>query len=151
MKRLVASSFGLGFIPRALWKRDAGAGTFGAALGAAIGALLLATDAPWWATLLTALAATAASLWSAVPFAVGRADPGWVCMDETAGTLLALVGLGGWPWAAALVVARLADIFKVLPGVHRAEALPGALGVTADDLVAGLYGLGVGWLLSIWL
>jgi phosphatidylglycerophosphatase A len=52
---------------------------------------------------------------------------------------------------AALVVARLADIFKVLPGVHRAEALPGTLGVTADDLVAGLYGLGVGWLLSIWL
>jgi phosphatidylglycerophosphatase A len=52
---------------------------------------------------------------------------------------------------AALVVARLADIFKVLPGVRRAERLPGALGVTADDLVAGLYGLGVGWLLSIWL
>ncbi len=151
MKRLVASSFGLGHIPRALWKSDAGAGTFGAGLGAAIGAVLLATDAPWWATLLAALAATAASLWSAVPFAVGGADPGWVCMDETAGTLLALVGLGGWPWAAALVVARLADIFKVLPGVHRAEALPGALGVTADDLVAGLYGLGVGWLLSIWL
>ena len=151
MKRLVASSFGLGLIPHTLWKSDVGAGTFGAALGAGAGLVLLATGSPWWATLLAALAAIAASLWSAEPFAAGGADPGWVCMDETAGTLLALVGLGGWPWAAALVVARLADIFKVLPGVHRAEALPGALGVTADDLVAGLYGLGVGWLLSIWL
>ena len=149
MKRLVASSFGLGLIPGALWKSDAGAGTFGAALGAGVGLVLLATDAPWWATLPAALAAIAASLWSAEPFAAGGADPGWVCMDETAGTLLALVGLGGWPWLAALVVARLADIFKVLPGVPRAETLPGALGVTADDLVAGLYGLAAGWLLAI--
>ncbi len=149
MRRLVASSFGLGLIPRMLWKSDSGAGTFGAGLAAVIGLVLWANDAPWWVTLLLAAAATAASLWSAIPFAVGGADPGWVCMDETAGTLLALIGLQGWPWVAALVVARLADIFKVLPGVHRAEALPGALGVTADDLVAGLYGLAAGWLLAI--
>jgi phosphatidylglycerophosphatase A len=147
--RFVASSFGLGLIPRQIWKSDSGAGTFGAGLAAVIGGILWATDAPWWVTLLLALAATAASLWSAIPFAVGGADPGWVCMDETAGTLLALIGLQGWPWVVALVVARLADIFKVLPGVHRAEALPGALGVTADDLVAGLYGLAAGWLLAI--
>jgi len=148
VQRLVASSFGLGLIPRMLWKSDAGAGTFGAALAAAIGVVILATGAPWWVTLLLAAAATAASLWSAVPFAAGGRDPGWVCMDETAGTLLALVGLGWWPWLVALVVARLADIFKVLPGVRTAERLPGALGITADDLVAGLYGLAVGWALT---
>jgi len=147
--RLVASSFGLGYLPRLLWKSDSGAGTFGAGLAAVVGLVLWANEAPWWVTLLLALAATAASLWSAIPFAVGRADPGWVCMDETAGTFLALVGLRGWPWLVALVVARLADIFKVLPGVRRAESLPGALGVTADDLVAGLYGLAAGWLLAI--
>jgi phosphatidylglycerophosphatase A len=45
----------------------------------------------------------------------------------------------------AVLVARAADIFKVLPGVRRAERLPGAVGVTADDAVAGLYGLAVGW------
>jgi phosphatidylglycerophosphatase A len=151
VRALVASSFGLGYLPRALWKSHSGAGTFGAGLAALIGAVLLLTDAPWWVGLMLAAVAIGASLWSAVPFAVDGADPGWVCMDETAGTLLALVGLGGWPWLVALAVARLADIFKVLPGVHRAEALPGALGVTADDLVAGLYGLGVGWLLSVWL
>jgi hypothetical protein len=44
-------------------------------------------------------------------------------------------------------VARLADIFKVLPGVAAAERLPGAVGVTFDDVLAGGYGLAVGWLL----
>jgi len=146
--RLVASSFGLGLIPRLLWQSDAGAGTFGAALAAGIGAAVLLTGTRWWVTLLLALAAVSASLWSAGPFA-RNADPGWVCMDETAGTLVALIGLSSWwPWLAALVVARAADIFKVLPGTKAAERLPGSVGVTADDVVAGLYGLAVGWLLA---
>ena len=144
--RLVASSFGLGLIPRRLWGSDAGAGTFGAALGAAVAVPLL--WAPWWADSAAALAAIAASLWSAAPFSRDHADPGWVCMDETAGTLVAAVGLGGWTWAVALLVARAADIVKVLPGVRAAERLPGAIGVTADDVVAGLYGLAVGWVLT---
>lgn len=151
MRALVASSFGLGYLPRLIWKTDSGAGTFGAALGAGVGGALWVAGAPWWATLVAAAAALAASLWSARPFAAGGEDPGWVCIDETAGTLVALVGLTGWPWLLALVVARLADIFKVLPGVAAAERLPGPAGVTADDVVAGLYGLGAGWLLSIWL
>jgi len=50
----------------------------------------------------------------------------------------------------AVVVARLADIFKVLPGVAAAERLPGAWGVTLDDVLAGGYGLAAGWLL-LWL
>jgi phosphatidylglycerophosphatase A len=147
MHRLIASSFGLGLIPRRLWGSDSGAGTFGAALGTAVAGLLLWAGAPWWATAAAAVAATAASLWSARPFAP-QGDPGWICMDETAGSLLALIGLGGWPFVVAALVARAADIWKVLPGVRAAEdRLPGAAGITADDLVAGLYGLGAGWLL----
>ncbi len=137
----MASSLGLGFVPRRLWRSDAGAGTFGAALGAAIGWALL--GAPWWLDLIAAAVAIGMSLWAAAPFAEG--DPGWVCIDETAGTLIAVVGLGGWPWLVAVLVARAADIFKVLPGVRRAERVPGSVGVTADDAVAGLYGLAVGW------
>ncbi len=137
----MASSLGLGFVPRRLWRSDAGAGTFGAALGAAIGWALLA--APWWLDLIAAAVAIGMSLWAAAPFAEG--DPGWVCIDETAGILIAVVGLGGWPWLVAVLVARAADIFKVLPGVRRAERVPGSVGVTADDAVAGLYGLAVGW------
>ncbi len=144
MRRALASSFGLGLIPRALWGSDAGAGTFGAALGAGIGAALLGA-APWVGALVAA-GVTLVALWAAAPFAQG--DPGWVSIDETAGTLVALIGLGGWPWIAALAVARLGDIFKVLPGVRRSEGLPGAVGIVGDDVVAGIYGLGAGWLLT---
>ncbi|OFW66343.1 MAG: hypothetical protein A2Z12_09880 [Actinobacteria bacterium RBG_16_68_21] len=149
MRRIVASSFGLGLIPRRLWRSDSGAGTFGAALGAAIGGGLLAVDARWWLGAVVAATAIATSLWAAAPFAADHADPGWVCIDETAGTLVALIGLHGIPWIVALVIARAADIFKILPGVPAAERLPGSLGITADDVVAGLYGLGVGWILNV--
>lgn len=148
MRRAVASSGYLGLIPGRLWGSDAGAGTFGAALAAVIGVGMILLSAPWWASLGLAAAVTGVSLWSAAPFTESGEDPGWVCIDETAGTLLAVVGLSGWPWLVALVVARAADIFKVLPGVRAAERLPGALGVTADDVVAGLYGLAAGWALT---
>ncbi len=128
---------------------DAGAGTFGAALGAAIGGVLLATGAAWWITALIAVALTGISIWASRPFAGIHDDPGWVCIDETAGTVVALIGLSGWPWLLALVLARLGDIFKVLPGVAAAERLPGAVGITADDILAGLYGLAAGWGLSV--
>jgi phosphatidylglycerophosphatase A len=144
MRRLVASCLGLGLIPSRLWGSDSGAGTFGAAFAAGIGALLLWAGAPWWVTLAIALALVGIALWAAAPFADG--DPGWVCIDETAGTMIALVGLAGVPWVVALVVARLADIFKVLPGVRAAERRGGAVGLTGDDVVAGLYGLAAGWL-----
>lgn len=143
----MASSFGLGHIPRHLWGSDNGAGTFGAALAVAIGAALLAIDAPWWWTAALAVVATIASIWSARPFAADG-DPGWICMDETAGTLVAIIGLGGIPWLVAVVVARLADIFKVLPGVAQADRIHGPVGITLDDVVAGLYGLAVGWVLT---
>lgn len=145
MRRLVASSFGLGFIPRRLWGHDGGAGTFGAALAVAVTAF----RPPVWLVLVLAAVSTAASLWSAAPFAAGGEDPGWVCMDETAGTFVAVIGLAGWPWLGAIAVFRLVDITKRAPGMRAAEALGGSLGVTADDLVAGAYALAAGWLLAL--
>ena len=146
--RFVASGFGVGFIPRRLWGNDNGAGTFGAVLAALI-ALTYAGRA-WWVGLVVFVAGFVLSLWSAAPFADDHADPGWVVVDEMAGTFVAVIGLAGWPWLIAVVVARLADIFKVLPGVAQAERLPGAVGITMDDVVAGLYGLTAGWL-AAWL
>lgn len=91
-----------------------------------------------------------AALISVRPFATDHGDPGWVVIDEVAGTLLATIGLGLVPAAVAWFVFRVADIWKHrFPGVAAAETrLPGALGVTADDLVAGLYGLAAGWLVQ---
>lgn len=142
MRRFVASSFGLGLIPRRLWGSDSGAGTFGAALAAVIALPLM--DKPLWGA-VAAVVAIAVSMWASAPFADG--DPGWVAIDEVAGTLVALIGLTWIPWLVALVIARVADITKVLPGIKRAERLPGALGVTADDVLAGFYGLTAGWIL----
>jgi phosphatidylglycerophosphatase A len=146
MQRFIAAGFGSGFIPRRLWNGDNGAGTFGAGVAALIGLALW--NAPWWIDLAAAVVAIGLSLWASAPFAENDADPNWVVIDEVAGTLVALIGLTGVPWLVALVVARLGDIFKVLPGVPQAERLPGAVGITADDVVAGLYGLAVGWILT---
>ena len=142
--RFIASGFYAGLIPRRLWKSDNGAGTFGAAVAVVISLLLWRY--PWWIGAITFAIAFVLSLWSAAPFAADHADPGWIVIDEVAGTLIAVIGLTGWPWLVAVVVARLADIFKVLPGVPQAEMLPGAVGITMDDVIAGLYGLATGWL-----
>lgn len=148
MNRLVASFFGTGLILRRLRGRDLGSGTVASvfALGSS---LLLGRGGVGWqvgALVLTVVA----SLTAVRPFAASEGDPGWVVIDEAAGTFLATLGLGGVPALVAWAVFRAADIFKRLfPGVATAERrLPGALGVTADDLVAGLYGLGAGWLVN---
>lgn len=146
MHRLVASGFGVGLIPNRLWGSDNGAGTFGAALATVLA--FVWTDAQWWVHAAIFLAFLGLSLWSSKPFSLADEDPGWVVIDEMAGTFVAVIGLAGWPWVVAVVVARLADIFKVLPGVRRAEMLHGPLGVTMDDVVAGLYGLAAGWALT---
>ncbi len=147
MRRFVAAGFGVGLIPSRVWGSDNGAGTFGAALAALLA--LAWWHRPWWVHVVVFVVFLALSLWSAVPFAEDHADPGWVVIDEMAGTFVAVIGLAGWPWLVAVVVARLADIFKVLPGVSRAERLPGAVGVTLDDVVAGLYGLAAGWIVAL--
>lgn len=146
MRRFIAAGFGAGLIPQRIWGSHSGAGTFGAGVALLIGVVLI--PAPWWIDLLVAIAAIATSLWAAKPFAQDGADPGWVAIDEVAGTLVAMIGLSGWPFAIGVVIARLLDIFKVAPGIREAERLHGALGVTLDDVVAGVYGLGAGWALT---
>ncbi|RJX28116.1 MAG: phosphatidylglycerophosphatase A [Desulfarculus sp.] len=78
-------------------------------------------------------------------------DPGQIVLDEAAGMLAALYGLNGlgWPILAALVLFRLLDILKPFP-VGRLQRLPGAWGVLADDLAAGLLAL-AGWRLLAYL
>ena len=147
MRRFVASGFWVGLIPSKLWGSDNGAGTFGAGLAVILG--LMWWRQPWWFQAIVFVLFALLSLWSAAPFAADHADPGWIVIDEMAGTFVAVIGLAGWPWLVAVVVARLADIFKVLPGVPQAERLPGSVGITMDDVVAGLYGLAAGWLMVL--
>ncbi len=143
MDRVVASWFGTGLLLGRLRGSDAGSGTVAAAF-ALLPALALGLLG-WWAQAAGAVLATGASLWSTRRFAADGADPPWVVIDEAAGTFLAVIGLSGWAAAVAFVVFRIADISKKFPGISAAERLGGAVGITADDLVAGLWALAAGW------
>ena len=73
----------------------------------------------------------------------GRKDPQWIVIDEWAGLFVALIGTEAsrlWHVLLAIVLFRIFDISKVGP-IRRAEALPGAVGVMADDVVAGSFAL----------
>ena len=142
MKRTIASWFGTGWILRRARGNDLGSGTvasfFAAVLALAIGVLW-----GWEVQAAAAVLVVLLSIWSAEEFVEEEGDAGWIVIDEAAGTFVALLGLSFWPGAVvAWIVFRLADIFKrAFPGVAQAERLSGAVGVTMDDLVAGLYGL----------
>jgi len=145
--RVLASFFGTGLILRRLRGADSGSGTVGSAVALAV-ALGLGSIG-WWAQLAALGLTIVTSIIAVRPFASSEGDPSWVVVDEAAGTFLATLGLGTVPALIAWLVFRLADIFKrAFPGVAAAERLPGSVGVTADDLVAGLYGLAAGWLVQ---
>ena len=110
-------------------------GTAGSLAAALAGAILLAASP--WVLAAALLAAALAGLW-----AIGVAaedDPGWVVIDEVVGQWIALLALPRPALAgvaASFALFRLFDIAKPGP-VGWAERLPGALGVLADDVVAG--------------
>jgi phosphatidylglycerophosphatase A len=73
----------------------------------------------------------------------GRKDPGQVVIDEVAGQLATLLALSVNALGVAIgfLLFRTFDILKPWP-IRRLEALPGGLGIMADDIVAGI----IGWL-----
>jgi len=69
-----------------------------------------------------------------------QGDPGWIVVDEFAGQWIAMLGLGRvslYGLVAAFVLFRLFDIVKIGP-VGWADRKDGAIGVMADDVVAGV-------------
>ena len=148
MHRLVASCFGLGLVLRRLRGDDSGSGTVGA-LGALALALLIGRIG-WPAQLGAAVLVTVLSVWASgrVVSGGGDEDPSWVVVDEAAGAFIATIGVSLGPALVGFVVFRVADITKRFPLVRRAEALPGGVGITADDVVAGLWGLTAAWIVQ---
>ncbi len=132
-RRIVATALGVGRIPIA-------PGTFGTLATLPLVALL------WWSGrpllfLPAVLLATLLGLWSAgqTERDFGEVDPGCVVIDEVAGMLLAAAALPpGWPsLLLAFAFFRLFDVTKPWP-IRRVERWPGAWGIMADDLLAGL-------------
>ena len=144
MARLIASFFGSGLLLGRIRGSHRGSGTVGGAL-----ALVVALFLPPLYGRLTALGATMVlGIWSIQALKLGDDDPGWVVIDEAAGTFLATIGLGIPAAIVGWLVFRAADIAKrAFPGVAAAERVSG--GIMADDLVAGLYGLAAGWVVQL--
>jgi phosphatidylglycerophosphatase A len=141
---LLATWFGCGLSPVA-------PGTAGSAAAVliAIGLHHHAGFQPWMLLLLAALLFYPA-VWSAgaAARASGIHDPGFVVVDEVVGQWIALAGARPFYWKSALigfVLFRLFDIWKP-PPVRQLEALPGGLGINADDAMAGAYAALVLWL-----
>lgn len=82
-----------------------------------------------------------------------HADPQYVVIDEWAGLYITLIALPPAPAYLPLLgfaLFRLLDIRKPGP-IRAAEKLPGAVGIMADDIVAGLIGLAIIQSLLAWL
>ena len=130
----IATVGGAGFFPVA-------PGTVGSAI--AVGVYLLTDHWPalWQAALVLAVTVIGVAASERTAVALGRKDPGPVVIDEVAGQLTTLLWTGAGVGGAALgfLVFRALDIIKPWPA-GRFEALPGGVGIMADDVMAGIYG-----------
>jgi phosphatidylglycerophosphatase A len=133
----LATWFGCGYSPKA-------PGTAGSLAALAIGvALHEYAGFAWWHFLVLAAAVAGPAVWAAGAAAEASKtkDPQFVVIDEVLGQWITLAGARTFNWksyALALVLFRLFDIFKP-PPVRQLEALPGGLGINADDVMAGIY------------
>ncbi|MEO1688371.1 MAG: phosphatidylglycerophosphatase A [Pseudomonadota bacterium] len=142
--RALATLWGLGALVPA-------PGTFGSLAALPLGWVLHGLGG--FPLLVVGFLAVCVAGWLAIRGApIWEADASEVIVDEVAGQLLALFPLSlglwlrgtepwlfPWPgWVGAFLAFRLFDIWKPWP-INALERLPGAWGVMADDLLAGLF------------
>lgn len=130
----LATVGGAGFFPFA-------PGTVGSAIGVVLYMATRHWPASWQIGLLVGV--TLVGVWASgvAATALKREDPGPVIIDEVAGQLVTLCLTGANLWGAIIgfFVFRLFDIIKP-PPARQFEALPGGVGIVADDVMAGVYG-----------
>jgi phosphatidylglycerophosphatase A len=157
---LLATWFGLGYLPKA-------PGTWGSAAGTTLALLMAAVSfrhfdkftasyqqRNFWTT---GLLASYFEVFVAVVIAVvgvlvsDRAaryaqakDPQWVVIDEVSGQLITyylfflVLPLNWKSWLLGFILFRLFDIWKPFPA-RQLERLSGGWGIMADDWMAGIY------------
>ncbi len=98
-------------------------------------------------------------VWSVRAVGAGAADPGWIVIDEFAGQWIAMLPLSAFAHspvafsglAASFALFRLFDIAKPGP-VGWADRRHDAVGVMADDVIAGAIAAAILWaILRLWL
>lgn len=140
--KLLATSFGVGFLPVA-------PGTWGALLAIVLWLPLYLWAEPqiiFWVTAGAAVLYAVAGTWASTESEKywGK-DPVAACADETVGQWISLLplslGVAVEPWWMILLslgLFRFFDIFKPL-GIRSMERFPGGFGMMADDILAGIY------------
>lgn len=137
--KLLATSFGAGFLPMA-------PGTWGAIVG-----IILWLPLYLWASASATVIITIcgiivyliAGTWASnVAERYWGKDPVVACADETVGQWIALLPITPicpwWEILVSLALFRFFDIVKPL-GIRSMEKFPGGLGMMADDVLAGIY------------
>lgn len=148
-RRLIASCFGLGWLPIA-------PGTWGSLPPVVAFGLMLGLGVPGFVnTLVMAAFVVAGSVacvlcTPAVSALTGKSDPGEVVVDEVAGQAVTLMAMplmlsvnlsltqGCFVTVLGFLLFRAFDITKPWP-IRRLERLPAGWGVLADDLLAGAF------------
>lgn len=124
-------------------------GTWGSLAALPFGAALFWLGGSWLLG-LAAVLAFVIGLWASDRYAaaIKESDPGDVVIDEVVGQWVAVLPLALDPVAylVAFFIFRAFDIVKPWPANWCDQRLKGALGIMADDVVAGLYAA----LLSYW-
>jgi len=147
----LATWFGVGLLPGPQ-------GTWASLAALPFAALFLSWGGAFVLLMATALIALV-GIWASdrVAARMRIEDPGAIVIDEVAGQWLALAilaaaGTADWMgYGLAFVLFRAADIVKPWPVSWAERALPGGLGVMADDLVAGIYAGALAAALRAWL
>lgn len=143
----LATFFGAGRSPIA-------PGTVGSAASFVLWGPVVLLDAPLWARgLLVALVfALGIPACSRAVHAFGREDPKQAVIDEVAGQGLALLVAPAQPMQllVCFLLFRLFDVWKPWPISVIDRRVHGGLGIMLDDMVAGLFALGVALVLDVW-
>lgn len=132
--KLFVTGFGLGLIPKA-------PGTFGSLLGLAL--VYALSFMSWPIFFAFSIIYCALSLWATGLYLdlTGTKDPKEVVCDEVMGVLITffLVPVTSMTLIFGFVMFRFFDILKPYPISYFDKKVPGATGVMADDIVAGLF------------
>ena len=143
---LLATWFGAGYLPKA-------PGTWGS-LGALPFAWVIVEIGGVFALLAAAVLVFALGVWASKVYMdkTGAHDPGAVVIDEVAGQWIVLLAAPLDPlfYFAGFVLFRLFDVLKPWPISWADRAIGGAWGVMVDDVLAGMAGLGVLYVIHLY-
>jgi phosphatidylglycerophosphatase A len=142
-----ALGFGSGLAPKA-------PGTFGTLVALPVYYFWLqGLSLPWLLAVITVSFVVGIWLCDATAKNLGVHDHPGIVWDEFVGLWISCIALpAGWPWlVAAFLLFRFFDILKPWPIRWLDSRVPGGLGIMVDDVLAGLFSLGLLQLARMWL